>query len=229
MQTNRLLLVLAAAMIGAIINANAAQYITNTLSVSVTMAFQQDAIINGNLSTTPKPSIKAFSTKDLIAQMSKTYPAIVANGAVLQALSSIDTDDDVLFQVKNTNGTIVNVSALFTLTPGTEDTWSGTYNGSTKVMKGSNISLLTVTYDDTAMNSKNGIRFGFYGISTTRNGFSPTSTPNTYTFQQTFVQTGSMGEGHTVDGESTNGFIIPRASFSGNGSGTFTASQDQLP
>jgi hypothetical protein len=217
-----------------LIGANAAQPITNNLTVALTMAFQQEQKENSKSFYTPAPLIRKFTTKDLIAQLSKSFPTISTNkGTVLQAVSAIDEENaPVFFQARNADGVVTSIpSSVLSVTNGAVDLYSYTYPKSSGVGRSSSLSLLTIVYNDTTIETNqsiNGLRFSFNGVAKSNATLTPTQIPNTFRVIQTGSQRGATGEGSFLNGVDTNAsvittdFIITSASFTIAGSGIIT-------
>lgn len=220
-----------------LLSADAGQPITNNLTVSMTMAFQQEEKEDSKSFYTPAPLIKQFTTKDLIAQLSKSFPTISTNkGTVLQAVSAIDEENaPVFFQARNADGVVTSIpSSVLSVTNGAVDLYGYTYPKSTGVGRSSSLSLLTVIYNDTTTEtnqSLNGLRFSFNGVAKSSSTLTPTQIPNTFRVSQTGSQRAATGVGSFLNGVDTNAsiittdFIITSASFSIAGFGIITVEQ----
>ena len=229
-------LLLAVAVISiSLLPANAAQLSTNNLTISMILAFQQTDRENATSFFTPAPRTQAFTTKDLIAQMSKSFPTISTNkGTVLQAITATDEENvPVVFQVKNTNGVITPIpSSVLSISNGAVSLYSYTIPKKPGVGRSSNLGLITIFYDDTttdADQSTNGIRFSTSGVATSSTTFTPTKIANIYRANQTVSQRGATGEGSLFNGVDTNGspvttgFVITSSSFTSIGTWTYNA------
>jgi hypothetical protein len=203
----------------------------------MTLAFQQSERESPTAYFTPAPRTQPYTTKDLIAQMSKSFPTISTNkGTVLQVVSAIDEENaPVIFQVKNTNGVVTPIpSSVLSISNGSVSLYS--YNSPKKIgtLSSSSLQLVTISYDDTTTEtnqSTNGIRFSTSGVATFRSTFTPTRTANSYRAIQTVSQRGATGEGYVFTGVDTNGspaatgFVIKSGSFTATGTGTVVFDQ----
>jgi len=231
-----LLLVVAAISIS-LMPANAAQLATNNLTISMILAFQQSERESATAYFTPAPLTKTYTTKDLIAQMSKSFPTISTNkGTVLQAVTATDEENvPVVFQVKNTNGVITPIpSSVLSISNGAVSLYSYSIPKRPGVGKSSNLGLVTIFYDDTTTEtnqSTNWIRFSTSGVATSRSTFTPTQIANIYRGNQTVSQRGATGEGSLFNGVDTNGspvttgFVITSSSFTSIGTWTFNTQE----
>jgi len=201
-----------------------AQVITNLVTVSATYIFQNDTVTKGAVTTTPPPLKGLFTTKNLIAQMAESYTGIHPDGAVLQAVVSDTTNDPIVFQVKNKNGTIINVSDVVQFTGGANQVSSDTYNSKTRKSSGTSYYVTTLSYDDTALNTTNGLQFSYSGLIKASYTSIPTKGVGLYVENQATVQVGAVGEGNAgVSSTDTNlatPVVITSAGFATVGSGT---------
>lgn len=208
-----------------------AQLITNDVTLSITYSYEANGYSKGNLYIIPSPVVKTFSTADLITQMAKCRQQIVPKGAKLQI--AMDTNDNVFPQVKNSNSTVVDVSDLVTIAPGTNGLSSGTINMSTTASTVNNFGLLKMQYDDTSLNNSNGISFSFEALSSFDVSLTPkkpATTNNTgiYSVKNTITITSGIGDGYALNTNGgTNVFIIKNATMNCSGSGSLSLNFNQ--
>ena len=216
------------------LSANAGQLLTNNLTVSMTLAFQQSERESSTAWFVPAPRTQPYTTKDLIAQMSKSFPTISTNkGTTLQIVTAIDEENaPVVFQVKNTNGVITPIpSSVLSITNGSVNLYSYVSPKKLSILKSGSLQLVTIFYDDTTTEtnqSTNGIRFSTSGVASFSSTFTPTQIANSYRANQIVSQRGATGEGSLFKGVDTNGspvttgFVITSSSFTATGTGTVT-------
>ena len=201
------------------------------MAVATSAAFAQG---NGNLVanytfsakfaqqiTSYKGGYALFTSKNLISQMAESYPSISPKGAVIQVVG--DTNGNTTFQVKNTNGSIVDVSSILKITPGTnqvvlsQSPYSSTGKGSE-----STVSTATVTYDDTSINTSNGLAYSFTSLVNVSLKSAPTKVSGQYKVDIILKQSGGVGEANSYYNSSSNGFVITSVIAQAVGSQTLT-------
>jgi len=200
------------------VNSNSAQFITNNLTLSLSRAYEAQSFKVGSASITPSPIWKSFSTIDLISQLKKSCPSIITPRATLQVL--VDTNDNIHTQVKNENSTnLVNISDVLKIKIGTNGVSSGSLNTTSAISTINNLSTIEIAYDDTAINSSNGMNFTIHAICSSSVLTTPTKTNGVFLVKSTLSTTGGVGDGYYLSTNGKNYFIIRNTAVNAVGGG----------
>jgi len=194
------------------------QFITNNLTFSLSRGYEAKSFKVGSTSITPAPIWKVFSNSDLLTQLKKSYPSIVTPRASLQVL--VDTNDNIFTQVKNANSTtVVNISDVLKIKIGTNGVSSGSLNTTSAISTINNLSTMEIAYDDTAINSSNGMNFKIHAICSSSVLTTPTKTNGVFLVRSSFSTTGGVGDGYSWSTNGSSYFIIRNTAVNAVGSG----------
>ena len=199
--------------------AQLAEVLTITLTASVQNPNSTD---NGTVTTTPAPVKHSVDTKDILLWLaqdenaetnygSTTFPS----GAKLVTINGNSQDFQVL---DKNNNLLVDVSDILSSSnPGNNNIFSGKQNDTNQLAAPTTTSssLLTITFDDTAIVGGVGVKFFLTGIGT---GKTTDTAPNATTGAYTETDSGALS---TAAGEGSyqgNPFVCTgTASASGKG------------
>jgi hypothetical protein len=206
------LLALSTLILGA---ADAQQDNTITLTITARTTTQSTNVTDSHgVTTTAPPRVQTRTTTDLLKQIANDTATTFPRNSKL-ALT------DQRFVVLQGTNEIADVSGFFFFIDGTNHIFSGRVNDTNGLASSTTTTLhiLRLGFDDTSVNSTNGLRFYLQGIMTETITDGRPNTNGVYTQTHTVSMPTSAGEGSSQIGSGTELPFVVSGSVSGSGSG----------